>query len=78
MGRNIPTIKHPRKEIGNKHTNPEKYRDHLARPVSVTMPADANSLTERLKSGQVTNSSGKYYILAGAAAIGAYLYFYQG
>ena len=42
------------------------------------MPPDANSLTERLKSGQVANSNGKYYLLAGAAAIGAYLYFYQG
>lgn len=78
MGKNIPAIKHPRKEVGNKHTNPAKYRDHQARPSTVTMPADANTLTERLKSGQVENSSGKYYLLAGAAAIGLYLYMYQG
>jgi hypothetical protein len=44
----------------------------------VTMPPDANSLTQRLQTGQMENSSGKYYLLFGVVAIGAYLYFYQG
>lgn len=78
MPKTTSSIHHPRRDVGNKHTKPAMYRDHTARPTVAKLPPDASSLTERVKSGNMENTSGKYYLLGGAVVLGLYLYLYQG